>query len=69
MCVRYLCPAFITKRCPAQKITLFVRIHRLWTTYVSSIPPDTFNLQLVEQCNGCYLRLLCRIGCTPPFTK
>ena len=64
MCVRLLCPASITKRRPPQKITLLVRIHCLRTAYVSSVPLDTFNIQLAGQCAGYHSHLLGRIGCT-----
>ena len=44
MCVRYLCPAFLTNNRPPQKISHHVRIHGLRTSYVSSSSFDTFNL-------------------------
>jgi hypothetical protein len=73
MCVRHICPAFLTHCRPPQKISHHVRIHGLRTSYVSSAPFDTFNLQLVGECDGCCSHLLCRIGCVPgcapPFTK
>lgn len=47
MCVRPLRPTFFADCLPPQKISHHVRIHGLRTSYVSSAPIDTFNLQLV----------------------